>query len=298
LEVWATYVLLLNQTAVHAGVAKYSGEREAASPLKRKRDSEEPMDVDGSPIVALRSQVQACSKQLFSQLKGPKTPPTIMQQGFTLLSALLDVLPGSLASQTSHVMNITKSVLNQPFSTTTAPLNISALNLIALFFKTHSPGAYATALSSITPSLLASVRQKHPRVASESFRAFSALLRSLRPVKSADWADEIYVEAVGRLRTNDTDAAVRQCAEECLGELWVCAPEILKTKDGKEWEVILRSTDRTENPLKVITRVAEEADITDQWIDGCIHWILAVLKKSGRVGKADAFTCLEVLLRK
>ncbi len=294
-EVWSTYVLLLNQTAVYSGQRGGEGDH---SGLKRKRDHEDSMDEDGSPLVLLRTQVPLLSKQLFGQLRGSKAPPNILQGGFAVLSALLRVLPGVLSGQTGSLFVICEGILAQSVSTATASLHISALQFLALFFQTHPPTTFANSLGTITPSLISSVGQRHPRVTSESLRVFSALLVSLRPVKSAPWLDEVYRYAVARMKTNDTDGEVRQSAEECVGEMWVSAPDFVRSKDGTEWDYILRSSERTESPINVVTHVAKQGEITDEWVNKCIYWIVGILKRSGRVGKADAFACLEVLLRR
>ena len=94
LEIWATYVVLLNQTMVYGGLPE--NKDDISSRGKRKRDSEEPMDVEETPYTLLRSQVPPLSKALLNQLKSSRTPPAVLQAGFSLLTSLLTVLPGCL----------------------------------------------------------------------------------------------------------------------------------------------------------------------------------------------------------
>lgn len=225
-------------------------------------------------------------------------PPNVLQEGFKLFNALLNVIPGSLSSYSSQIITMTGSVLSQPVSTGTASLHLSALSFLALYFSSHAPSIFIPALPKITPILLNILKQKHPRVTSETFGAFSSLLKALRPVKQVDWADQVYAEALTRLLASDTDAQVRQSAENCIGELWVCAPEVVQNKGGKEWDAVTRSTDRIDNPIKVITYVATEGSVSDQWVDGCVTWLMSVLRKGGRQGKVEAFSCLEILIRR
>jgi cullin-associated NEDD8-dissociated protein 1 len=291
-EIWATYTMLLNQIVV------YGGARPEQSGLKRKRDNEGGMDEEGSPFALLRTQVPALSKQLFGQLKGSKVPPNILQAGFGLLSALLKVLPGSLSGQTSQLFSLCSGILSQSVSTATASLNISVLQFLALFFEAHSSTVFSGSIGTITPALISSLKQRHPRVAAETFRVFTALISSLRPVKSEDWLSQVYQEALARMKANDTDAEVRQTAEQVIGELWISAPDFVKTQGGAEWDYVLRSSERIESPISVITRVAKEGEISNPWIEKSIGWIIGVLKRSGRSGKADAFAALEVLLQR
>ncbi|KAF8588484.1 TIP120-domain-containing protein [Ramaria rubella] len=296
LEIWATYVLLLTQTGVYGGQAKEN----EGSPIggKRKREEEGEMDVEDTPYTLLRSQVSLLAKALLKQLQSSKTPPATLQAGFNLLLVLLTVLPGCLTNQATSIMATAQSVLSQTPTTATSVLHVTVLSFLALFFATHSATTFNTSLPSITPPLLKAVREKHPRVAADAFRAFSALLTALKPVKAAEWVESIYKEAIHRLKTNDTDAEVRECAGELIGDLWVSAPDVVKGKDGQEWQALLKPGGRTEGPVKVVQRVATEADVDDQWINGCIEWVSNVLKKSGRSGKVDAFVTLNTLIGK
>ncbi|KDQ53024.1 hypothetical protein JAAARDRAFT_137841 [Jaapia argillacea MUCL 33604] len=295
LEVWATYVVFLNQTKVYGGGIAVK-EAELAIGGKRKREDEEGMDVEETPYTLLRSQVPALSKALLNQLKSPRTPPGTLRAAFELLNTLLSVLPGCLSNQSAAIITTSKSVLSQPPTTSTATLHVTCLSFLALFFSTHSPPTFSGSLSTLTPVLLKGLSERHPRVASEAFRVFSALLNVLKPIKNGDWADRVYTEAVKRLSSHDTDAEVRSCAEDCIGDLWVCATDVVKGKDRKEWEAICRTTGRTEGAVKVVTNVAAEVEIGDEWVNGCMQWVMTLLKKSGRSGKSDLFVCLDTLL--
>lgn len=300
-EIWSTYVLLLNQTALYSEDARLR-DVEALSPsgsgLKRKREITEGMILDGSPVASLSSQVPQLSKQLLAQLKGLRVPPNVLQEGFRLFTALLNVVPGALSSHSSPIIAITSSVLSQPLSTGTASLHLSALSFLSLFFSTHAPSTFSSVLPKVTPTLLNVLKQKHPRVMTEVFRTFSSLLRALRPVKQVDWADQVYQQALVRLQASDTDAAVRKAAENVIGDLWVCAPDLVQNKGGKEWEFVTRSVERVDNPIKVVTYVAREGSVTDTWTNGCVNWLMNILKKGGRQGKVEAFSSLEILIKR
>jgi cullin-associated NEDD8-dissociated protein 1 len=295
LEVWATYVVLLNQTAVYGGFPQ-AKDIDSSIVGKRKRD-EGVMDVEASPYTLLRGQVPNLSKALLGQLKSSKTPPATLQAGFGLLHALLDVLPGSLSNQVPLVISTSKSVLSQSPTTSTSALHLTCLSFLALFFATHAPPTFSNSLPGITPVLLKSLGERHPRIASESFRVFSKLLEAMKPVKVADWANEVYNHAVLRLTNHDTDAEVRSCAEDSIAELWICATDLMKVKDRKEWEAICRTSGKTDGAVLVVTKVAREVAMDDDvWVNGCVNWLMTLLKKSGRGGKTNVFVALEVLL--
>jgi cullin-associated NEDD8-dissociated protein 1 len=295
LEVWHTYVSLLNQTAIFGGVPS----KDDTTPRgKRKRDAEEILDSEETPYTLLKGQVPTLSKALLNQLKSPKTPPAVLQAGFGLLNSLLTVLPGSLSTQVQPVTMISKSILSQAPSTSTSTLHLTTLSFLSLFFSTHAPPAISGTLPQLITVLHKSLGERHPRIASETFRVFSSLLNSLRPVKSADWVDQLYDQAIQRLASHDTDAEVRTSAEECIADLWVCATDIVSTKNRKEWEYICRSLGKTDSAVKVVTKVAKEVQVSDDWVNGIIEWLINLLKKSGRFGKADVFLALDVLLRR
>jgi cullin-associated NEDD8-dissociated protein 1 len=297
LEVWATYVILLNQTSVYGGLPQ--SKSLDASTRGKKRDNEG-MDVEDSsetPYALLRRQVPALSKALLKQLKSPKTAPATLQAGYGLLHALLVVLPGSLSGQVEALSDTSKSILSQSPSTSTSTLHLTCLSFWALFFGTHSPTVFSDSLPTHIPVLLKSLKERHPRIASESFRVFSALLNAMKPVKSAAWVDRLYDETLQKLTSHDTDAEIRGCAEDTVADLWICATEVLRSKSGKEWEAICRTTGKTDGAVKVVTKVAREVAISDQWTNGCVDWLMILLKKSGRAGKSDIFVALHVLLK-
>ncbi|KAF8907661.1 armadillo-type protein [Gymnopilus junonius] len=289
LEIWATYVTLLTQTTIYGGVPDASGELSPRG--KRKRDTDEPMEAEETAYTLLKSQVPTLSKALLNQLKSPKTSPAVLQAGFGLLHALLTVLPGSLASQVPLVASTSKSVLSQSPTTSTSTLHLTCLSFLALFFSSHSPSTFSGSLPTLTPVLLKSLGERHPRIAAESFRVFSALLNALRPLKPVDWIVSLYDQALSRLSNHDTDA------EDCVADIWICATDVANAKSRKEWEFICRTTGKTENAVKVITKVAKEVKIGDDWTNGCVSYLMGLLRKSGRSGKVEAFAALEVLLK-
>jgi cullin-associated NEDD8-dissociated protein 1 len=282
--------------------------KDAASPGasvgggKRKRGSEERMDSEaedkGTPMGLLKAQVPTLAKALLNQLKSTKTAPATLQAGFGLLHSLLMVLPGSLSVQVTPIISTSKSILSQAPTTSTSTMHLTCLSFLALFFSTHSPPTFSGSLPTLTPVLLKVLGERHPRVASESFRVFSALLNAMKPVRNTDWADRVYEEAASRLSKNDTDAEVRARAEDTIADLWICATDIARSKNRKEWESICRTAGNTEGAVKVVTKVAKEVDISDQWVNGCVEWLMALMKKSGRSGKSDVFHALETLLRR
>lgn len=295
LEVWSTYGTLLNQTKLYSSTPQAKDAQFNARKRKREEGS---MEVEETPITLLRSQVPSLAKALLQQLKSAKTPVTTLQGGFSLLHTLLTALPGCLSAQSAQIISNAKIVLSQSTTGSSANLQVSCLAFVGLFFSTHPSTAYSSSLDSIIPTLLKSISERHPKIASEGFRTFSGLLNALKPVQGGAWVDRVYDEAVSRLGNHDTDAEVRLCAEQTIANLWICATDVVKNKGGKEWDAICRATARNEGAVDVVTRVALKAEVSDQWVNGCVEWVLGLLKKSGRSGKSDVFTCLDALLRR
>jgi cullin-associated NEDD8-dissociated protein 1 len=291
LEIWATYVTLLTQTRLYGGGPHT---RDSVG-VKRKRlpDGSDPEETAYS---LLQAQIPALAKALLNQLKSPRSSTATLQAGFGLLHTLLQVLPGSLSNQTSLIASISKSILSQPPSTSGSTLHITCLQFTSTFFSTHPPPTFVNSLPVLTPVLLKTLGEKHPRVASEAFKAFSSLLGALKPVRGQDWTEPVYNEAIARLSNHATDAEVRLCAKDIIGDLWLYSPDTVLTKSGQEWEYVRRTTGRTDGAVKVVTRVAREADVTGQWVDSCVEWATKLLTTNGRTGKAEVFECLTVLL--
>jgi len=296
IEVWATYVVLLNQTGVY-GRGPDSRDSEVSTGSKRKREDES-MEVEDAPVVLLRTQVAALSKALLKQLQS-KSSAASLQAGFQLFIELLTVLPGSLANQASPVLATSKEILALPVTTNTAALHTTVLTFLVLFFSTHPPASFGANSSAITPTMLNAVTQKHPRIAAEAFKVFSALLQALKPLhpdKGGDWTLQVYKEANNRLGRNDTDAEVRAAAEVVVGDLWICATSVVSAHPGSEWDS-LRKSGRPEGAVQVVTRVAAaKIPMGTAWSTQSIEWILTVIRKSGRGGRVEAFRCLDVLI--
>lgn len=294
-EVWATYVMLLDQTRVYGGTPG-GRESDAVAGSKRKRQ-EETMDLEEYPLDLLRSQVSALCKALLKQLQS-KTSPSTSQAGFQLLIELVTVLPGALVQQSPSVLSCAKAVLSQSVANTTTTLHTTTLSFLALFFKSHPSSSFSSSVPSITPVLLTGVTQKHPRVTAEAFKVFSALLQALEPVTSADWAAQVHKEAIHRLSRNDTDAEVRASAEDVIGDLWISATPLVKDKGEAEWDA-LRKGARPEGAVGVTKKIAaSNVAMSDDWVVRSTEWVLGVLRRSGRGGRVESFECLDVLLSK
>ncbi|KIO24797.1 hypothetical protein M407DRAFT_244321 [Tulasnella calospora MUT 4182] len=278
LEVWAAFSLLVKQTGVYSG----SGVQ---------------MEVENSPYATLKSQVPAVAKALLKQLK-PKSSTAVLQGGFSLLQTLLQVIPGCLAGYSDSVFSISAAVLSSSSNTSTAALHVTVLSFLVSYFSTHPVSSYQSSLPKITPKLQQAASQRHPRITTEALRAFSALLAASNPVTSDEWAGPLYNEVVARLKNNETDVEVRQRAEDVVADLWICAPDVIKTKGGAEWEALMKAG-RTEGAVQTIGRVADsDVEMEESWTSTCTEWTMGLLKKPGKAGKSNTFSCLEVLLKK
>lgn len=306
LEVWATYGALLSQTKVYGGASQQidfvdspgvGGKRKRSASMSRGDRMD--VEVPESPDVLLKAQVPSLSKALLGQLRSSKTSPQVLQAAFTLLNQLIDVLPGCLVANASPILSTSQTLLKQSQSMTSVSLHTTCLTFLSAFFATH-PASAISNTNEIASALLKELGERHPRIVSETFRALSALLNMLSPIQGGDiaWAEQIYEAAVQCLKSPDTDAEVRSRAEICIGDLWVCATDVVRSKDGREWDAMCRTTGRMEGAVQVIARVAQEVDIGDPWVKSSIDWLLGALKKASKGGKGEAFTCLEILLKK
>ncbi|KAF7300230.1 Cullin-associated nedd8-dissociated protein 1 [Mycena kentingensis (nom. inval.)] len=197
--------------------------------------------------------------------KSSKNLPATLQAGFNVLQTLLNVLPWSLGSQVPAIIATCKFILSQSPSTTTSTLHLSCLPFIATLLVSHSSPTFATSLSNLTLALLRSLGERHLRIASETFRVFSALLNAVNPIKGGnEWLEAVYEQSFARprLTAHDTDTEVRACAEPCIGDLWI-APRMLSERaiaaSGRRCAA--PRANLTEDAVKVVTRVAKEVPI-------------------------------------
>ena len=294
LDVWATYSLLLQQTSLY-GSTPQSKDTDSTAGSKRKR-TDDGMDLEETPLVMLKSHVPGLSKSLLRHLQ-PRASDASLQAGFGVLRSLLLVAPGSLSNQMSSIASVTTIILGKPESSKSSLLHTAIIAFLDLLFSTHSPPSFSPVLPQLTPPLLKSLSEKDPRVAAAGFSAFATLLRSLKPVRSGGWIEQLYTEVIHRLERADTDAAVREQAEQCIAELWLCATDIVRSKNGAEWAA-LRKSGRTDGSIAVVSRVVNEIDFPSAWVDDFITWTLSVIRKSVRNQKDEALVCLASLLKK
>ncbi|KAF8329094.1 TIP120-domain-containing protein [Cantharellus anzutake] len=293
LELWSTYTLLLRQTEVH-GAAIQTRDSETHVSLKRKRG--EGMDVEETPTSLLKAQTSAICNALIKQIHS-KASALCLQTGFTLFRALLKINPGCLSAQTPAITQIVSFTLKRPPGNTSSALHVSVLGFLDLYFSTHSPAVFNTALSALSQPLVSALSERDPRISAAAFRCFATLLVSLKPLRPNDWSESLYTKVLEKLERNDTDISVRELAEVCLAELWVCAPDVVRGKSGAEWAA-LRRFGRAEGAINVVKTVAERVNMTELWTGESIEWALGIIRKGSRTQRDDAFVCLRVLLSK
>ena len=56
------------------------------------------------------------------------------------------------------------------------------------------------------------------------------------------------------------------------------------------------SAGSVDGAIKVVSRVAQEADVGPGWVQSCVEWSLTMLMNSSRISKVELFECLSVLL--
>jgi len=120
----------------------------------------------------------------------------------------------------------------------------------------------------------------------------------MKPIKSADWITALYDQTLAGLSSHGSDPEVRACAEDCMGEIWIAATDIARSKDKREWEYICRTTGKTETAVTVVNKVARSVKVGDDWVNGCVAWLMGIMRRSGRLGKVEVFKALDVLLKR
>ncbi|GAA6003408.1 TIP120 domain-containing protein [Rhodotorula paludigena] len=330
-EVWATYTTLLKQTkavvrpasaaASNNGAGVYGG----ASPrshLKRKRNDDDEMDTEESPLSQLQAQTPAISKSIVKQLGIAKAVPT-RQAGFVLLRELVAVLEGGgLETQISPLVQRVEVALrtsDSGLSGAATSLKIEVLAFLALFFRTHHVKTFADELGKLVPLVAASISERFNKIAAEAFGTASALVRVLRPVNVSSAAlsaqqvqpylASLYQATMSKLTGTEADEDVKGKGMQTLGVLLSHAADSLSTNDLVAALSFLR--DRLKNEVQRVTAVTVVGQVAgssspalkpgsssevDSWAQDCLAEVSALLRKVHRPLKIAAFSALDALL--
>lgn len=199
--------------------------------------------VSPPPILGPRADLARLSSPIIrgvARLLKHSSLPT-KQAGITLLRDMLTVQHGGLSDHLGQLsdpiidaIKISSALAGGSTTTTTggaasatgSSLRIEALQLVSVICDTHSSRLIVPYVGGITTAVMAAVKDKYYKVASEAIYTAESLVKVITPPRSAGieqqhqtYLDKLFDVILDRITAHDADLEVRQRAMHALGVL-------------------------------------------------------------------------------
>jgi len=206
-DIFHAYIALLRQTKPATGLA-------APDPAN--------MEAEEGPVSLLQAQVPHIVKALHRQMK-EKSIKT--RQGcFNLLTELIMVLPGALASHMNLLMPGIQFSLSSNQSNSN--MKIDTLSFVQALLGGHHPTVFHPHAAVLVPAIINSVADSFYKISSEALMVLQLLVKVLRPLDSSPttfdftlYTANIYNCCYVRLKAQDIDQEVKERAISCMGQV-------------------------------------------------------------------------------
>jgi len=287
-DIFSVYIAILQQTR----------------PLVHKRALYSSLESDEKSVPLLKSQIAPLVKALQKQLKD-KNPKT--RQGcFSLLTHLVNVLPGALANHMGIIINGISHSLNDKISTSN--MKIDTLNFLNCLLNSHDEKLFLEHLNLIVPPVISCVQDGFYKIASDALLVIQNLSRILKSALAAQLPDSdkhimsMYNATMMRLKQTDIDQEVKERAITCTAHIISFLGERIVNDLSACWPIFI---DRLRNEItrlttvKAIHLIAEtKANVNMQVIlTDCIPLIASFLRKNQRTLKLASINCLLEIYR-
>lgn len=257
-----------------------------------------------NPIHLLMLQVPAIVKSLHRQLR-EKSIKT--RQGcFSLLSELINVLPGCLRDHTESLFPGILYSLGDKNSNST--MKIDTLIFLSTMIRTHPPQIFHPHIHILLPTVITCVVDSFYKISSEALAVLTLMVKVLRPLDSMDefqfvpYIPIIYENTYNKLNTADIDQEVKERAITCMGTIIStfgdCMQEQLKT-------VLPLLVDRLRNEITRLTCVKALTEIASSkfhinlaaLLPEAVPILASFLRKNQRTLKLQTLHLLDTLVR-
>merc|ERR1719334_2659572 len=207
-DIFHAYIALLRQTKPVVSVV---------SPIDSGA-----MEAEEGPVSLLQAQVPNIVKALHRQMK-EKSIKT--RQGcFSLLTELILVLPGALASHMPHLVPGIQFSLSS--SQSNSNMKIDTLSFVQALLMGHHPTVFHPHAAVLVPAVIAAVADTFYKISSEALVVLQLLVKVLRPLDSHPttfdftlYTNDIYSCCFVRLKAQDIDQEVKERAISCMGQV-------------------------------------------------------------------------------
>jgi len=289
-DIFHAYIALLRQTKPVTGLAN----PDPAS-----------MEAEEGPVTLLQAQVPHIVKALHRQMK-EKSIKT--RQGcFNLLTELIMVLPGALASHMNQLVPGIQFSLGSNQSNSN--MKIDTLSFVQALLSGHHPTVFHPHAAILVPAIIAAVADSFYKISSEALMVLQLLVKVLRPLHSSPttfdftlYTSNIYHCCFVRLKAQDIDQEVKERAISCMGQVVAHLGDSLQTELASCLPIFL---ERLRNEITRLTAVKALIAIASSPLRIDLRCILAdslpvlssFLRKNQRALKLSTLVLLDTLVK-
>jgi len=263
------------------------------------------MEAEEGPVSLLQAQVPNIVKALHRQMK-EKSIKT--RQGcFSLLTELILVLPGALASHMPHLVPGIQFSLSS--SQSNSNMKIDTLSFVQALLMGHHPTVFHPHAAVLVPAVIAAVADTFYKISSEALVVLQLLVKVLRPLDSHPttfdftlYTNDIYSCCFVRLKAQDIDQEVKERAISCMGQVVAHLGDSLQPELGNCLPIFL---ERLKNEITRLTAVKALIAIASSPLRIDLRCILAdslpvlssFLRKNQRALKLSTLMLLDTLVK-
>ena len=262
------------------------------------------MDHEEGPVAQLMSQVPNIVKSLHKLLK-EKSIKT--RQGcFSLLSELVQVLPGALKDHISAIIPGIQFSLGD--KTSSSNMKIDTLVFVNLLLINHSPIVFHPHIDMLVGPVILAISDPFYKITSEALLVTQQLVRVIRPLDSKvdfdfrPYLGGLYSPTLARLRATDIDQEVKERAISCMGQIVSNMGDALGSELNNCLPIFL---ERLKNEITRLTAVKAVTMIAasplkinlNPILSECVPILASFLRKNHRALRLSTLQCLDVLVR-
>ena len=222
--------------------------------LKQRQQNDRVVaEFEDKAVGLLKGQINSIVKSIQKLLRN-KNAKT--RQGcFSLLTQLVNVLPGALTNHLTQIIPGINYSLND--KTSTSNMKIDTLNFLNNLLLSHDERLFHPYLDQIVPPVIKAIQDSFYKIASDALLVSQQLAKILRSALNANincmnFVNDLYRTTLNRLKQTDIDQEVKERAIVCTAQI-ICNLGDLISKDLQEcWPILV---ERLKNEITRLTTV-------------------------------------------
>lgn len=210
-------------------------------------------EVEAGPINQLKSQINPIVKSIQKQMKSKNSKT---RQGcFSLLSQLLNVIPGALNNHFAQVVPGIQYSLNDKMSTSN--MKIDTLNFLNHLLLSHDAKLFHPYLDVIMIPVIKCIQDSFYKIASDALLVSQQLALVLRgaldeKIKCTEHILNLYNATLVRLKQTDIDQEVKERAIVCIAKIICNLSDTIRNELQACWPILI---ERLKNEITRLTTV-------------------------------------------